>query len=276
MTAPFIKINEVQTVAATPSSTQLENAKANVKLTIERFHNIPEFGVVKDDPVAIVGGGPSLKRYMKDLRKFQGKIFACGSVNDYLMQNVVIPDYAVICDPDPLSLKYYMLLSRHTTYLLGSNIDPVITKHMMEHVPRILLWHCHSPDFEGKEKEVEIPYVGFNGGATVGNRTMNLAYCMGYRDFHLFGMDTSLEGNSHHAYEFMDPAVEKVGKVYSIKVGKEEAQGEAFLCEGYHIAQATAFNGFCNEVGKNIKITFHCDGLLPAYYEVIKEMMELK
>ena len=120
----YNRLEQVHTATATEPSEIINNIKANLKRNLPRLHELTEFHKIKghDKKIALVGGGPSLKHYLDDIRQFK-TIFACGSCNDYLMSNNVIPTYAGICDPDPLSINYFQKLDTETKYLVASGCD---------------------------------------------------------------------------------------------------------------------------------------------------------
>ena len=79
------------------------------------------FKVPKGDmKIALIGGGPSLKDQLDDIRKFDGVTVACGSVHDYLIDNHIYPTFCVLCDPDEITSYYISSPNASTIYLVAT------------------------------------------------------------------------------------------------------------------------------------------------------------
>lgn len=254
----FFPLQGVNTTTATAYDDILANVKKNVKRNLPRLHQLPEFHKVKghNKPIALVGGGPSLKYYLDDIRQYR-TIFACGSSHDYLRENNINLAYAGICDPDPLSIKYFQKLDAETKYLIASNCDDKIFEHLKNH--QVVMWHCHSDQF--KTEEIEPGYQAVGGGCTIGLRAICIAMILGYTNIHLFGYDSCLgEDESSHAY-----LAEDVGEIYEIKVGTKDKLSEnakIFKCAGYQLAQADQFIDFYKKQREFFTPTIYGDGLI--------------
>ena len=114
--------------------------------------------------IALVGGGPSLLETLPELTKYY-KIIACGSVHDYLLDNNIIPDYCLICDPDPLMSKYLTKWHEDCIYLIASQCDKSVFELLIKgngHVaPRCFIWNCGGEESFNQEmfknQEISIP-----------------------------------------------------------------------------------------------------------------------
>jgi hypothetical protein len=257
---PFVPLKEIQTNTATSFDETLANVKINAKRNLPRLHGLPEFHKVKghDKLIAIVGGGPSLKDNLDELRKFK-TIIACGSVNDFLMGNGITPTYATICDPDPLSINYFQKRDTEVKYLLASGCDAKIFDYFKDY--QVVMWHCHSDDY--KPDDIEPGYQAIGGGCTVGLRSICISQVLGYTNVHMFGFDSclGLDGNSH-AY-----LAEDVGHIYDIKVGNKvgvDSDSKTYKCAGYQLAQAHQFLDYYKKYYTLFTPTIHGDGLLAA------------
>lgn len=269
--APFTPVKVVNTQAATSIDVFLENVLTNIKLKVTRFQNLPGFQKVKgnDKPIAIVGGGPSVKTQIDKIKEFK-TIIAAGSCNDYLMSQGVVPTYGVICDPDPVSINYYTKLDTEVIYLLATSCDPKIIDHFKDY--QRVLWHCHSEEAAIKIREVEPEYYGVAGGCTVGLRSLCIALLLGYNNIHFFGFDSciGIEDNSHHAYGFSTEAEEDYGVVHKIKLGKNAPGDKTYHCIGYQLAQAHHFKSFYFEHFNLFTPTFHGEGMLQDLGAILK------
>src|SRR5574342_325578 len=106
-----------------------ENIKNNIGFSLLEINSRPFWR--ENQPIAIVGGGPSLNNYVYELQNiyYNGNrryIIACGSVHDYLIRNEIYPDYTVICDPDEVMLEYLQLKNIDGKYLVASQCHPKV------------------------------------------------------------------------------------------------------------------------------------------------------
>jgi hypothetical protein len=86
-----------------------------------------------------------------------------------------------------------------TTFLIGSRCHPTVFERLRD--CRVIVWHAcgdHNILAYMEERGVMEPLI--NGGTTGVTRGIYVAYALGYRDFHLFGADSSFkDGESHVA-----------------------------------------------------------------------------
>ena len=105
MSGAYTRLAGLNTEAATPATDAVENIRINGRRGLPRVEDIPGWREPKDWPVALAGGGPSIKHHLDTLRQFP-TIVACGSSHDYLMEQGIIPTFAVMCDPDTITAAY--------------------------------------------------------------------------------------------------------------------------------------------------------------------------
>lgn len=273
----FVNIGQVNTIAATPSTVAIQKIKENVVKysKYKRLHELEEFKKIKNEPIALVGGGPSLDSTKGELRRFKN-IIACGSSHDWLISNNIIPTYSTICDPDPICANYITKPNHKTNYLIATACDKKIFDALDGY--QITMWHCYSDDALKALMEVEQNVQAVGGGCTVGLRSLSIALMFGYSDIHFFGFDSCLgEKDKHHAYDFTDET-EQLGEIYLLKFGtNNNIQSKEYRCAGYQLAQATHFHNFYKEYSGIFTPTFHGEGLLPDFMGMIlKEDRKLK
>lgn len=260
----FVELKNISTQTAQTSDYIFNNIKINLQRGLTRLDKIDGFKTVKgvNVPIALVGGGPSLKETIKELKEFKGLIVACGSSHDYLVENEVIPDWCIACDPDAVVLKYILKPNKKTKFMLASGCDPVVFDSLKEY--DIVLWHCHSDEIGEKIRELDPTYEAIGGGCTVGLRAISIAIMMGYSNIHMFGFDSCLSDNDdHHAYGFKTEE-EGLGVIYNIKLGmNNEKYQKVYRCAGYQLAQLAHFKDFYKNYNQYFIPTFHGRGMLP-------------
>lgn len=272
----FLPLGKVSTIAATPSTVSLDKIKKNIaKYKYPRFHELKEFKKLNKEKIALVGGGPSIENTLKELREFKN-IVACGSSHNYLVNNNIIPTYATICDPDPISANYYTNPQKGCNYLIATACDEKVFNILNGY--QITMWHCYSDDTLKELVKIEPNVQAIGGGCTVGLRSLSIALMLGYSDIHFFGFDSCLGVNDkHHAYDFTDEQ-EQLGEIYKVKFGMYNGiEEKEYRCAGYQLAQADNFHNFYKEFSNMFVPTFHGEGLLPDYMRVImKEDQRIK
>lgn len=267
----FAILGKVQTIAATSSETTINKIKENIVKykNYKRLHELQEFKQLKSEPIALVGGGPSIEKTYKELKNFKN-IIACGSSHDWLVSKNVRLTYATVCDPDPISANYYSKPQKGCNYLLATACDQKVFEALKNQ--EITLWHCYSDEMLKELIKVESNVQAIGGGCTVGLRSLSIALMFGYSDIHFFGFDSCLgEKDKHHAYSFTDES-EQIGEVYKLKFGMGESiENKEYRCAGYQLAQADNFHNFYKEHSSLFTPTFHGEGLLPDFMRAIQK-----
>jgi hypothetical protein len=265
----FSPINKVKTNSATPKEDSFVNIRKNILLAHPRLHTIKGWGLPKgNDQINLVGGGPTIKKTISELITQSGPIVACGSSYDWLVENGVIPDYCVICDPDPVCLNYITKAHHHTIFLIATQCDEVIFECLKHYT--VYMWHCYNEDKEGF-LAIEKDFQAVGGGCTVGLRALSISIMMGYNNIHFFGFDSCLSDEEHHAYSFSSEN-EYLGDIYTIKVGTDtELSGEAkeYKSAGYQMAQVQHFMDFYEHYIKFMIPTSHGESL---FTDVVNNM----
>lgn len=281
--APFLPLQKVTTTAATGPDIQLEQIKYAMSLNLPRFHSLPDFIQAKDKSqiAVLVGGGPSINKpeVFDELYKLYcdgATIFACGSSNDWLMENGIVPNYTTLCDPDEITALYLSKISSKTKYLVASACHKAVFDRLKR--SQVYMWHCNGAIDHQTMMELDPDFGAIDGGCTVGLRTVCIAIMLGYSNVHLFGFDSSLsDDDSHHAYEFKDPTKEFMGEILTLKLGlikNNQPYEKSYRCLGYHLGQAEQFKDFYNAYGAYFTPTFHGDGLLPDFINLIQSEMK--
>lgn len=228
-----------------------KNVEASFARNLPRFHDMPGLGQATG-PIAIVGGGPSLKRELSKLKAFPGPIMGCGTVHDYLITNGVTPKYHINGEPDAdgVVLRWFQHPHPDVTYLLASFCPDDIFDALAGYDVRV--WHMalpdgpRNPDFRG---EPTIP-----GGSFIVGRAWPLAAVLGHTDFHFFGFDCSFEEGceSQHAYDY-DWTKEEPVAVTNL--------GQRFVTTPGLMSQLDNFVQMRAAAQGRFKITIHGDGL---------------
>ena len=265
----FLPIRQVTTTTAVSSTIIIDSIKANVKRPLKRFHEHREFKNIKSkhQRIAIVGGGPSLKTTLQELRDFE-TILVAGSPHDYLISHGIIPDFCAICDPDPISANYLKYPRNSVEYFIASGCDSKVFDTLKD--KQVYMWHCYGDMYVDFFREIEPGCHLIGGGCTIGLRAINLAIMMGYTNIHLFGMDSCMKEDEYHAYGLEDKEELKgLGGLMEVKI--DPNSNKKYKVAGYQLAQAEHFADFFFEYHNMVSFTFHGDGLLRDLHEKLKD-----
>lgn len=137
------------------------------------------------DGIAVVcGSGPSLADCLSEIESLRArgaKVFALNNA-----ANFIEADYQVLLDARPGTIA---MVGPAGDHLVASQCDPSV----FDALPNAILWHATHGNLMVDEQEGfprEGGYCLIGGGVTVGNTSLPLIYAMGYREFHIFGMDS--------------------------------------------------------------------------------------
>src|ERR1700692_1436072 len=232
----------------------IENVEASFARDTPRFSNLPNLGK-STGPVAIVGGGPSLRHEIGNLKVFPGPIIGCGSSHDFLIENKIPLTYHVNCDPEPIITKWFTKPQFGIIYLIASQCHPDLFEAL--DLCHVRMWHATVIkaatnkalcDFRG---EPEIPGADFVVG-----RAWPIAAVMGHKDIHFYGFDCSFPPacDSQHAYPYDWTKEEPVYVTI-------EHTGERFATVPGWISQLNNFMKMLAMSGGQFQITIHGESL---------------
>ena len=251
------KIDSCSVATAIATEDILKNIVMSKNIAVARnlrqIHELQEWR--EQAPIAIVGGGPSLKDTLEELKRYKN-IIACGSVHDFLIENGVIPNWCVLCDPDEIVANYLRRARHPVKYLVSSQCHEKVWEVLSEHSP--IIWHASGSNVDAS---IFGDSIGIGGGCTVGTRAIIIAMAFGFKDLHLFGMDTCLSNDyKHHAYEFDNPEKETIGNIFEIKLGGPESP--TFKVAGYMLGQLFDFKAILKAHASSINVKVFGGGLL--------------
>lgn len=220
----------------------------------------------RKDPMIVVGGGPSLKTpaILRDLRRRKGNILALNGAHDFLIGKGIHPWGMMMYDPRADNVGFLRKPRKGVTYYLASQCDPGAFDALAGH--EVILWHANAGTNEADLlRELygpADPWCLIAGGTTVGTRALYVGQALGFRKFHLYGMDSCLGADDEvHAYD-----QRLRGFVAEDRV-KVEAAGRIFIATRWMHQQAKDFAELLRSHGETLDIRVHGGGLLAAVLE---------
>lgn len=264
------RVEKITTTMATDGKEAMENVKVNIKRPLKYVYDMPGFLVKKrhDQKLALVGGGPSLAKSIEELDGSFEVIVACGSSHDYLRNKARIPHWAVLCDPDPLSLQYLKRPHPAVQYMIATHCAPRLFDYLKPY-PQVAMWHCFSENHD-EYNEIQPGFKAIGGGCTVGLRSLSIALLFGYSNIHFFGFDSCVgESDKPYAYDLVEDD-KTVGQLHKIRIGADTPGEKVYICQGYHLAQAANFKDLYRLHNDKFTPTFHGGGMMSDLYDLIK------
>lgn len=208
----------------------------------------------------IVGGGPSMRPLLPMIAahaRAGHAIFALNGATKFLKKIDLIPDHFVLVDSREHNWAF-VDEARH--YLIASQCHPMVFKSLTG--KDVTIWN---PNFPGILDHIKYQGALIGGGTTVGLMAPHIAYTMGYRTIHVYGMDSSVGTTGEiHAY----PQAQN-NKDERIKV---RVAGVEYETTPWMLRQAVEFQAAVKQlVDDGTIIHIHGTGLLPA---IAKEMRD--
>lgn len=204
-----------------------------------------------EDPIAIVGYGPSLKYTWEKIKDFK-HIITCSGAHKFLIDKGIIPTYHVEVDPRDHKVKLLGEPHKDVQYLIASTCHPKYFDYLENY--NIKLWHI----FDSTDEGVSMLPPGewaITGGCDAGLRAVTMAGFLGFRNLHIFGLDGSFEDGKRHAdyhpNNLYSLEAEFNGKTYHTTPGMLEASRQTMREL---------------DLLPNIKVTFYGEGLTQHMY----------
>jgi hypothetical protein len=180
-------------------NTEDEKILSNVLINSRKCHKWVKIEPENGLKAILCGSGPSLADNLDKIKSLQdegGKVFALNGAANFLNKNGIYPDFQVIMDAQPETVT---LIGSAKEHLFASQVDPSLFD-MIE----ATLWHStfgsKAVDEQEGFPEHDDDYCLVGAAATVGNTSLGLLYVLGYREYHIFGMDSSHRNGNGHAF----------------------------------------------------------------------------
>lgn len=237
----------------------LENVRANAHRKLPWMIG----GKAHSRKMIIVGGGPSLKENLGQIRLRAARgaeIWALNGAHDWLIERGIVPDFHLIMDAREANVCFVQKPHKNVTYFICSRCHPAIFEALEGH--KVVMWHSLMTGGDGKPDTDLVaalnhgPLCLIGGGGTIGMRALYIGFELGYRSFHLFGLDSSYRDDHHHAYSQPLNDGERVMDVHVL--------GRVFKCAPWMAQQARNFQEQARIlIAQGCSVTAHGDGLIP-------------
>jgi SAM-dependent methyltransferase len=234
-----------------------EQLDANVKANLEAGWAQVVPHQKQDREVVLLAGGPSMKGQLDKIRELRAEGCAIVTVNGayhWALENELPVGAQVVLDARAFNARFTRPVRADVKYLIASQADPSTLEGLPEETTSI--WHSGISD--ANEALARSKLDGFffpvPGGSTVTLRAIPLLRMLGFARIHVFGWDSCVMGDEHHAYG----QAENDGQpTVPITCG-----GRTFWCVPWHVSQASEFRDLIKFLGDEIELAVYGDGLI--------------
>lgn len=218
-------------------------------------------GEVRKDPLYIVCSGPSLEDTWHELKGRPGEIWALNAAFDWLCKKGIRPDYGVCLASENAILQYFHEAAKDDKFLFGSMTHPKLVDRVLERGGSVKLFHVACPE----DWDIPMPKdCKIFGAGTVGSRSFDLAWVLGFRDVHVLGMDASLSIDGRIAVD--RPMWEDQKHLCrTFLIG-----GRAFVAMPSHARQVEDLYGILRHLD-GMEVTFYGDGLMQWAMQTVNQ-----
>lgn len=244
---------EIELICNTADDILKAHIRHACELDLPWIEAMPE----NDGHAVIVGGSPSVKDYIDDIRwrkEIGQTIFATNNAYNWLIEQGIQPDAQVIVDAREINAKFIPAASTAKHYL-ASQCHPATFKAAESF--NTVLYHSFTAILDDAlTNPQKKPECLIACGSTVGLTAMGIAYAEGYRILHVYGMDSSYTDGLHHVYEQPQNDGEIIMDI--------SCAGRMFKASSWMVHQADEFQVLLGELMRGgCEITVHGKGLIP-------------
>lgn len=231
------------------------------------------------DKVILLAGGPSLNDFADEIaqeRKNGMKLVTTNGTYKWALEHGLTPSLQVVIDAKETSARYVDPIVDNCKYIAATQVHPSLVNKL----PKDRSW-LFQVNTEEEYDEVIQRYYGkecvdwfpIPGGSTVTMRALCLLMALGYRNVIVYGLDSCLKDEQHHAYSQPENDIEKV---VDIRVGKGTRWERNFKCHPWMASQAREFLALTQVYLKHMHLVVKGDGLIAHMIKTGADLPELE
>ncbi len=238
---------------------------------IPQIHNQP----ARPGKFLLIGSSPYVRNHIEDIRELaepvDNVVFAINSAVNICLENNIRLDGSVLFEGGPDNhVRRFKLPSpespegAHLTFYMASWCHPHQWGALRDY--KRVIWHgwnevqaCmdeymkfppfvtrmdHTYSIRGATPYDEVEDRGIiGGGSTTFSRSVNIGFVLGYRDFELFGFDSSFEsdGSDHDASHYVMSDLGRSLPTIDVTPTVGPTKGPTFYCKAFMARQAYEF-----------------------------------
>lgn len=263
----YIEIPELKYELNAPIEEFVRNVKHSIALGLPEVKPYD----IQTDPIAIVCGGPSLEETFDDLKEKHAsgmKVVSVNGTHDWLIERGIRPSAHVLIDSRPFNARFVKNWQKKTKYLIASQAHPDVFKALEG--AEVYLFHCNSTKEENEilKEYYNDEFFSIPGGSTVTLRAIPLMRMLGFTRMELYGFDSCMYGEKHHAYDQEENNTNDIGIV--------KVDGREFVVATWMHSQAKEFIDVIRNMGHMFELAVHGDGLMAHILKTGAKLLEEK
>jgi len=211
----------------------------------------------QDREVVFLCGGPSMNDWVEGIKALRAEgaaLVTCNGAYQWALDHGMEPSAQIVIDAREFNARFTKPVTPYTKYLIASQCHP----KTYEGLPHDRTYQWHSGISEENEALVRALNDGhffpIPGGSTVVLRAIPLLRLLGFAKLHLFGFDSCVRADAHHAYA--QPENDK-DVTTTIDCG-----GKLFTCTAWQAVQASEFRDIVKLLGDEMEMAVYGDGLI--------------
>ena len=231
-----------------------DQIKKNVAYNIKQGYLQVQPYPTNDIETMIIGGGPSLSQHIEKIKQLRAngvKLIAINGAYKWCLDNDITPSAMVMVDARKFNARFTQPVVEDCKYFIASQCHPGVFKGLPK--DRTYVWHTQAEEITEMLKAQFEECYPVPGGSTVLLRAIPLFRMLGFKRFHIFGCDSCLEEDKHHAYEQLENDDELIIPV--------NVSGKIFNCNPWMVSQAQEFIDLIKMIGDEIELEVY-GGLL--------------
>jgi len=251
-TLPEMKVNTSQPVIV---SNIIKNAEWGCQ-------HIKPHQVQEDKTIMVLCGGPSLNDYKEEIIenwKNGMKIVTVNGAYNWCLDNGITRVNQCVLDAREHNKRFVEPARDDCLYFIASQCHP----SMFENLPkdRTFYWHV-TPSKEAVTAVAENypEHVICAGGSTVALRAIVLMRILGFKNQIIYGMDSCIIGDEHHAYQQAENDV--ITETISVMI-----EGRTFRCQPWMALQAWEMMKLLDAADNEFSLEVKGDGLIAYILE---------
>lgn len=232
----------------------LNNIRTNAKWPC---HEVQRHDEQPNAEIMLLAGGPSLNDFEEEIianHKAGMPVVTVNNTYKWAQERGIHNVNQCMIDARAFNKRFCEPVRDDCYYFIATQCDPSVFE-MLPH-DRTFFWHVNTnPDVVDLTAELYPDHLFCSGGCTVALRAIVLMRVLGFRKMHIYGMDSCLINEEHHAYEQKENDI-SVPPIPMI-VGDRK-----FMCDPWMAYQAHDFVGMIKKLGDEFQLDIKGDGLL--------------
>jgi len=230
---------------------------SNIEINSSRGFKQVEPHQRHDTELMMVAGGPSTNDFKEEiiLKRQAGMPLVTfnGSYNEMIRWGLK-PSLQIIVDAREFNKRFLDPIIPNCKYLLASQCHP----SLFDLVPKdqLLIWHCgiQQKAYDVLDRIYDKVWYPIPGGSTVVLRSIVLLRLLGWWHFHVYGLDSCLMGDEHHAYSQSENDNEPLVEV--------TCGDKVFRCTTWMATQAQEFIDQMKLLSDEVSLSVYGEGLI--------------